>query len=98
MFVMLFGGERQCVVFVWVFVCKWLIMLLDELFVVFDFVFWYQMGEFFVVLYCDEGFIVLMIMYDFDEVVWFVDWFVFIDGGCVVCQGMIVDFYDVGGC
>lgn len=63
----------QCVFFVRVFVCNFGVLLLDELFGVFDVLIWLWMYDLLLEIYVVELMIVLFVMYDVEEVFYFVD-------------------------
>lgn len=68
-----FGGMQQCVVIVCVLVVELWVLLLDELFLLVDVFIWFDLYVLIQDLWVQKGFIVVLVIYDVDEVVFFVD-------------------------
>lgn len=78
-----FGGQQQCVGIVCVFVIQFELMLFDELMLVFDLE---LVGEVFKVIkdLVNEGWMMVVVMYEIKFVQEVVDEVIFIDGGVIV--------------
>lgn len=87
---MLLGGQWQWVWIVMIFVQQGGILLLDELIIYLDFVYQIDLLE----LVCDliqmQGMMVVVVLYDLNQVVCYVDYFVLLKDGCIYFSGIFM--------
>lgn len=86
-----FGGQWQWVWIVMVFVQEIDILLLDELIMFFDVVYQVEVFDLFIDLSVLCGMIIVMVLYDFNFVVCYVDELVVMKDGCVYVVGVLQD-------